>query len=183
MGETTLYSWSWPSGLQIAALANPTYGALKGTVVVGSNRQFTIDLIRAAEQGDGFDQTSSWRKLRTRFKELGFAAEPTLAGGFLQPPQLREALSGSLSHVAKLTTPINAAALRAEVEGELRRQGRPLTNEEIVPAYNAAYDRKIEEQEASLRRALSPMDAFRWGAFEAWTSPKGVKFRVAIEMR
>jgi hypothetical protein len=183
MGETTLYSWSWPPGFQIAALANPTYGALKGTVVVGSNRQFTIDLIRAAEQGDGFEQTSAWRKLRTRFKELGFAAEPTLAAGLLQPPLLREALSGSLSHVAKLTTPINSAALRAEVEAELRRQGRPLTNDEIIPAYNAAFDAKVEEQEASLRRALSPLDAFRWGGFEASTSPKGISFRVAVEFR
>lgn len=183
-GETMVYSWSWPPGLQVAALVNPTYAAVKGMVVVGSNRQFTMDLIRAADQADGFEQTSAYRKLRSRFKELGFAPEPTLAGGLLQPPQLREALTGSLVHVAKFTMPpINGPALRAEVESQLRQPGRPLSDKEIIEAYNAAVDRKVAEEEAALRRALSPLDAFRWGAFEASVHPKGIAFRVAIEFR
>jgi len=169
--------------LQIAALAAPTYAALKGMVVIGTNKEFTLQVIRSADQGDGFDQTSQYRKLRARLKELGFAAEPTLASGFLFPPQLREALGGSLIHIAKLTTTINGPALRAEVEAELRRQGRPLTDAEIVPAFNDALNRKVEEREAELRRGLSPLDAFKWAAYEASSAPNGITFRAALEFR
>ncbi len=183
LGETTVYSWSWPPMLPIATLAAPTYGALKGTVVIGTNKEFTLQLIRTSEQLDGFDQTSQYRKLRSRLKEMGFAAEPSLATAFLFPPQLREALGGSLIHIAKLTTTINGPALRAEVEAELRRQGRPLTEAEIVPEFNAALERKVEEREAELRRALSPLDALKWAAFEASATPSGITFRGALEFR
>jgi hypothetical protein len=183
VGGTMVYSWSWPPALQIASLANPTYAALKGTLVIGSNRQFTLDVIRAAEQGEGFEQTSAFRKLRSRMKELGMSTEPTVAGGLLYPPQLREALSGSLSHLAKLTTPINGPALRAELEADRRRQGQPLDEEEIRRAFNEAIDRKIDDKEAEFRRALSPMDAFRWAAFDASTGPKGIVFKLAVELR
>ena len=183
VGDTVAYSWSWPRGVKIADLANPTYAAVKDMVVIGSNKAFTLSLIRTAGQGDGFDQTSNYRKLRGRLKELGFSGEPTLAGGFLFPPQLREALNGSLSHVAKLTTPINSVQLRAEVEAELRRQGRPLTDAEIVPAYNEAFERKIQEEEAALRRLIAPLDTVKWAAFEAGTAPKGIAFRFVLEFR
>ncbi len=183
VGNTVAYSWSWPRSVKIADLVVPTYAALKDAVVIGSNKQFTLAAIRSENQGDGFEQTSTFRKLRTRWKELGFAAEPSLAGAFLLPPQLREALNGSLIHIAKLTTPINSAQLRAEVEAELRRQGRPLTDAEIVPAYNEAFERKIQEEEAALRRLIQPLDALRWAAFEASTTPKGIAFRGMLEFR
>jgi hypothetical protein len=184
VGDTVAYSWAWPPGLKIADLANPTYAAVKDMVVLGSNKAFTLSVIRTAGQGDGFEQTSNYRKLRGRLKELGFAEEPTLAGGFLFPPQLREALNGSLIHVAKLTmTPINSAQLRAEVEAELRRQGRPLTDAEIVPAYNEAFERKRQEEENVLRRLIQPLDTVKWAAFEANTSPKGIVFRFVLEFR
>jgi hypothetical protein len=185
LGVTTVYSWRWPEKtLPIATLAAPTYGSLKGMVVIGSNREMTIQLIRTAEQADGFEQTSQYRKLRTRLKEMGFSSEPSLASGFLFPPQFRESLSGSLIHIAKLTMPpVNGAALRAEVEAELRRQGRPLTDAEIVPMFNDIVKRQVEEEEARLRRALGPLDTFRWGAFEASTTPKGISVRAALEFR
>jgi hypothetical protein len=183
VGDTVAYSWSWPRGVKIADLASPTYAALKDMVVIGSNKAFVLSLIRTAGQGDGFEQTSNYRKLRSRLKELGFSGEPTLAGGFLFPPQLREALSGSLVHVAKLTTPINSAQLRAEVEAELRRQGRPLTDAEIVPAYNEAFERKIQEEEAALRRLIQPLDTVKWSAFEANATPQGVALRFVLEFR
>jgi hypothetical protein len=183
LGPTSVFSWSWPHMVKIADLANPTYAALKDSVVIGSNKAFTLEVIRTAGEGDGFEQTSRFRALRSRLKELELSTEPSLAGGLLYPPQIRDSLNGSLVHVAKLTTPVNGAALRAEVEAELRRQGRPLTDAEIGPAYNAAFDRKIDEQEAALRRALSPMDAVKWAAFEASSVPQGIKFRLAIEFR
>ena len=183
VGDTVAYSWAWPRGVKIADLASPTYAAVKDTVIIGSNKTFTLSVIRTAGQGDGFDQTSNFRKLRSRLKELGFSGEPTLAGGFLFPPQLREALNGSLIHVAKLTTPINAAQLRAEVEAELRRQGRPLSDAEIIPAYNEAFERKIQEEEAALRRLIQPLDTVKWSAFEANADPKGIAFRCVLEFR
>jgi hypothetical protein len=185
VGDTVAYSWSWPTKmLPMAALAVPTYAALKDAVIVGSNKQFTLAAIRTEGQGDGFEQTSVFRKLRSRWKELGFAAEPSLAGGFLLPPQLREALNGSLTHIANFTmAPINGAQLRAEVEAELRRGGRQPTEDEIGKAYNTAFDRKKEDEEAMLRRLIQPLDAIRWGAFEASTTPKGISFRAVLEIR
>ncbi len=183
VGGTVAYSWRWPKGAKIAGLAVPTYAALKDSVIIGNNKQFTLAAIRTESRGDGFEQTSAFRKLRSRWKELGFAAEPSLAGGFLQPPQLREALNGSLIHVARLTTPINSAQLRAEVEAELRRQGRPLTDAEVVPAYNKAFDAKIEEEEAALRRRIQSLDAVKWAAFDASTSAKGITVKLAVEFR
>lgn len=183
VGEVTVSSWSWPTSVQIAALLAPTYAATKGMLVIGSNEGFTTQVIRAAEQGDGLEQTSSWRKLRSRLKELGLSSEPSLAAGFLFPPQLRDALSGSLIHVAKLTTPINGAALRAEVMAELSRGGRPPAEEEIRKAFNDAIDRKIGDREAELRRMLTPMDAVKWMAYDAQSTPKGITFKFALELR
>jgi len=184
LGETTLYSWSWPPGLQIAALLNPSYAAVKGMVVIGSNKGFTTQVIRAAEQGDGLEQTSTWRKLRSRLKELGLPSEPSLAAGFLHPPQLRDALTGSLGHIAKLTmAPVNGAALNAEVVAELSRGGRKPSSEEIIRAYNEAIDRKVAEEEARLRRLLTPMDAVKWMAYDAQSTPKGIAFKFALEFR
>jgi hypothetical protein len=183
-GESTLYSWGWPDMLQIASLLKPSYAAVKGMVVVGTNKQFVRQLIQAAEQGDGMEQTSTFRKLRSKLKELGMSTDPSLAGGFLFPPQLREALTGSLSHVAKLTmTPVNGAALNAEVVAGLSRGGRTPTAEEINKAYNEAIDQKVADEEASLRRLLAPMDSIKWMAYDAQSDPKGILFKFALEFR
>jgi hypothetical protein len=184
VGESTLYSWGWPDGLQIASLLQPSYAAVKGMVVVGTNRQFVRQLIQAAEQGDGIEQTSTFRKLRSRLKELGMSTDPSVAGGFLFPPQLRDALTGSLSHVAKLTMPpVNGAALNAEVVASLSRGGRTPTAEEINKAYNEAIDQKVADEEASLRRLLAPLDAIKWMAYDAQADPKGIAFKFALEFR
>lgn len=184
IGESVLYSWAWPDGLQMAVLLKPSYAAVKGMVVIGTNKQFVRQLIQAVEQGDGMEQTSNFRKLRSKLKELGMSTDPSLAGGLLYPPQLREALTGSLSHVAKLTmTPVNGAALNAEVVASLLRGGRTPTPKEINEAYNAAVDQKVAEEEASLRRLLAPMDAVKWMAYDAQATPKGITFKFALEFR
>jgi hypothetical protein len=141
-------------------------------------------VIRTAEEADGMEQTSTFRKLRSRLKELGMTVDPSLAGGLLSPPQLRDALTGSLIHVAKLTMPpINGAALNAEVVAELSRGGRKPTEKEIVDEYNAAVDRKVAEEEVKLRRMLTPMDAIKWMAYDAQSTPKGIAFKFAVEFR
>jgi hypothetical protein len=184
VGDVTLNSWSWPEGLQINDLLSPTYGAVKDVLVLGNNPAFTMQVVETAASGAGFEETSEYRKLRKRMKEEGFGEDPALAGGFLFPPLLRASLDGTLPHLAKqiVFKTLNSAALRVEVEAELRRQGTP-TEIEIAKAHKEAVDRKIEEEEAALRRNLEPLNAIRWGAFEAQPSDRGIRVRAALEFR
>lgn len=188
VGDSTMYSWRWPNSLQsmqMNDLLRPTYAAVKDMVVLGNNVPFTEAVIRAAEQGGGMEETSVDRKLKSRLKELGMGGTPTLAGGLFYPPVFRESLDGLLLQIAKqmVFATLNGPALRAEVEADLRRQGRPLSDAEIGPAYNAAVDAKIQAQEASLRRLMRPMDSVKWAAFDASTTPKGIGFRFVMELR
>lgn len=184
VGEVTLNSWTWPEGLHINDLLSPTYGAVKDMVVLGNNVAFTTQVVETASSGAGFEETSEFRKLRGRMKEEGFAPEPTLSGGFLLPPVFRASLDGSLPHVAKQLVygTLNGPALRAEVESDLKRQGVP-SEADIVKAYNEAVARKVEEQEAALRRNLEPLNAIRWAAFEAQAGEKGIRIHAALELR
>ncbi|HLY75215.1 MAG TPA: hypothetical protein VKU80_13930, partial [Planctomycetota bacterium] len=184
VGDVTLNSWSWPDGLQINDLLSPTYGAVKDILVIGNNAAFTTQVVQTAAEGGGFEETSEFRKLRTRLKEEGFGADPSLACGYLLPPLVRASLDGSLHHASKqlIYQTLNGPALRAEVEGELRRRGTP-TEADIVRAYNEAIDRKIDEQESALRRNLEPLNAVRWAALEALEGEKGIRFHAALELR
>jgi hypothetical protein len=61
---------------------------------------------------------------------------------------------------------------------------RPDTDpDEVNKAYNAAVDRKVDEEEARLRRLLAPMDAIKWTAYDAQATPKGITFKFALEFR
>lgn len=185
VGEVTLNSWTWPDGLQINDLLSPTYGAVKDYLVIGNNAAFTTQVVQTAlEGGGGFEETSEYRKLKTRMKEEGFNADPSLAGGYFFPPLFRASLDGSLHHASKqlIYQTLNGPALRVEVETELRRQGTP-SEADIVKAFNEAIDRKIDEQEAALRRNMEPLNAIRWAAFEARAEEKGIRIRAAAELR
>jgi hypothetical protein len=184
VGDITLNSWSWPDGLQINDLLSPTYGAVKNFLVIGNNAAFTSQVVQTATEGGGFEETSEFRKLRTRMREEGFGTDPSLAGGFMFPAPFRASLDGSLHLASKqiIYQTLNGPALRAEVEGELRRHGTP-TEADIVKAYNEAIDRKIEDQESALRRNIEPLNAIRWAAFEAQGGEKGIRLRAALELR
>lgn len=186
VGEVTGYSWRWPNNIVgMNDLLRPTYAAVGDMFILGNNQAFTEEVIRTAAQGDGFEETSNFRKFRSRLKELGFTLSPGLAGGFLFPPLLRESLDGVLSQIAKqmVAASVNTASLRAEVETDLRRQKRPLSDAEINRAYLAAFDQKILDQETALRRMLQPIDSIRWVVFEAGAEPKGIWVRGALELR
>ncbi|HZE99315.1 MAG TPA: hypothetical protein VE981_20090, partial [Planctomycetota bacterium] len=58
VGDVVLNSWSWPEGLQINDLLSPTYGAVKGMIVLGNNAAFTEAVVKTAAQGGGFEETS-----------------------------------------------------------------------------------------------------------------------------
>lgn len=185
VGETTVYSWTWPGMFSWNDLLSPTYAMVKDAVIVGNNEAFTKAVIRTVDQADGLETTSNYRKLRARLKEEGFAAEPSLAGGMFYPPTFRESLDGVLTTAAKqmIYFTMNGAALRAEVIQDLSRGGRAPSEEEIGRAYNEAIERRISDQEAALRRIVQPMGAVRWAAYEANTGPKGISFRFAMEFR
>jgi hypothetical protein len=188
VGEVTLNCWSWPEALQggihLNDLLSPTYGAVKDVLVLGNNPAFTAQVVEAVASGAGFEETSEYRKLRKRMKEEGFGDEPTLSGGFLFPPLFRASLDGSLRDIAKqiVFKTLNTAALRTEVEAELRRQGTT-TEAEISKAFYAAEERKFDEQEAVLRRSLEPLNLVRWAAFEAQLGDRGIRVRAALEFR
>jgi hypothetical protein len=153
-------------------------------VVLGNNPTFTESVVRAAAQGGGFEETSQFRKLRTRLKEEGIGMEPALAGGFVFPPLIRASLDGILSNIARQTVyqTLNPQQHRAEVVEQLKRSGTP-SEPEIIKAYNEALDRKVEDQEAALRRSLDPLNAVKWGAFEAQVGDRGIKIKAALELR
>jgi hypothetical protein len=186
VGDVTLNSWSWPEGLQINDLLSPTYGAVKGVLVLGNNPAFTTQVVETVAGGGGFEETSEYRKLRKRMKEEGFGEDPSLAGGFIFPPLLRASLDGTLPHLAKQIVyayeKTHAAQIRAEVETELRRQGNA-SEAEIGKAYFEAIKRMKEEEEAALRRNLEPLNAVHWAAFEAQSGDRGIRVRAALEFQ
>lgn len=185
VGDVTMNSWTWPPGLQVNDLLSPSYAAVRDRFVLGNNVAFTESVIRAASQAGGFEETSQFRKMRSRLKEEGIGLEPTLAAGFLLPPLLRVSLDGIVIHVAKQLVygAVNGAQLRAEVIQALGTRNGPPAEADINKAYNEAIDRRLEEQEAALRRNLDPMNALKWGAFEARAAEKGITIRAAMEFR
>jgi len=185
VGDLTMNSWSWPDGLQVNDLLSPTYAGVGGYFVLGNNAPFTESVLRAASAGGGFEETSQFRKFRLRLKEEGIGTEPALAGGFLFPPLLRASLDGGIRSIAKQMAyaSVNGAQLRAEVIQSLGTRNGPPPEAEITKAYNEAVDRRIEDQDQSLRRNLDPMNALKWGAFEAKAAEKGITIRAALEFR
>lgn len=184
--DTTLYSWRWPEALEINDILRPTYAALKDAFVLGNNEGFTEQLVRTAAQGGGLETTSNHRRLLGRLKDTGFAAEPGIAGGFLWPPQLRESLDGLLVHVTRqmVAAELEPAKHRALVVAELKaRLGREPQEAEIVTEYNASFERFKVEREEALKDDLRALDFVKWLAFEANPSPKGIVFRLALELR
>lgn len=185
VGDVTMNSWSWPDGLQVNDLLSPTYAGVGEFFVLGNNAPFTEAVVRAAAAGGGFEDTTQFRKFRVRLKEEAIGLEPTLAGGFLFPPLLRASLDGGVRSIAKQMAyaSVNGAQLRAEVIQSLGSRNGPPSEADITRAYNEAIDRRIEDQDQALRRNLDPMNAVKWGAFEAKAAEKGITIRAAIEFR
>jgi hypothetical protein len=184
--ETTMLSWRWPEALEINDFLRPSYAPLKDAFVLANNRGFCEQVIRTASQGGGLDSTAGYRRLQTRLKELGFAAEPELAWGFLSPPQVRESLDGLLRHFARqrVYAGLDAAKHRAAVIAELKaRLGREPQESEITEAYNQGIERMKEEGEEQMKSEFRALESLKWMAFEARTETRGVRVKVLLELR
>jgi hypothetical protein len=184
--ETTMLSWRWPEALEINDFLRPSYAPLKDAFVLANNRGFCEQVIRTASQGGGLDATAGYRRLQTRLKELGFAAEPELAWGYLSPPQIRESLDGLLLHFARqrVYAGLDAAKHRAAVVAELKtRLGREPQEAEITEAYNQGIERMKEDGEEQLKSEFRALESLKWLAFEAGTENRGVRVKVLLELR
>jgi hypothetical protein len=183
--ETRMYHWRWPEGLDYNDFLRPSYAAIKGAFVFGNNLGFTEAVIRAAAQGGGLEDAANFRKLSAWLKEQGMAVDPSPAGGFISPPLFKESLDGLLVHIAKQMVYFtqDGPMLRAEIDADLRAQGRQADEAEIGRMFNEATERKKRDKEDALRANLRVMDSLKWVAFDTSATPKGIAFRLAVELR
>jgi hypothetical protein len=191
VGEVEMMTWKWPAGLQLGPVPlndvlRPCYAALADAVVLGNNSAFTEAVIdRAAGRAEGLLGQGFYQRAVETLRAHGMPAESPPAGAFLVLPSLRESLDGLLRILAAWIVygARDGAKVRAEIDAELRRQGRSASDEEIPGLFNAAMDRRKQEQEEVLRRNLRVLDAADWAAVQVVPSGSGLSIRVAVEFR
>lgn len=191
VGDVEMMAWKWPSGLLLGPVPfndvlRPCYAALPEAVVLGNNAAFTEAVIdRAAGRGEGLLDQGFYRRAMQVLRSHGLAAERLPAGIFILLPTLRESLDGLLRILAAWIVygAQDGPRVRAEIDAELRRQGRAASNEEILEMFNAAMERRKQEQEESLRRSLRCLDAADWIAVQVAPAPEGLQVRLALEFR
>jgi hypothetical protein len=191
VGDVEMMAWKWPSGLLLGPVPfndvlRPCYAALPDSVVLGNNAAFVEAVIdRAAGRGEGLLEQGFYQRAQQVLRGHGMPAGSLPAGIFILLPTLRESLDGLLRILAAWIVygAQDGPRVRAEIDAELRRQGRTASNEEILELFNAAMDRRKQEQEESLRRNLRPLDAAEWIAVQVAPSPKGLTVRLALEFR
>jgi hypothetical protein len=183
--DTTMYTWEWPKGLGVDNFLTPCFAALEGGFVFGNNLAFTESVIQASRGGDRFKGERLWRDLQAKLKAYGFASEPGAAGGWAFVPRIRESLDGLLPKLAEQV--FSASMTEREVgnalDKELNEQGRRVTNEERTRLFLEYRRQLVANQEEELRRALRILDPLTWAFFESQATPKGVTYRIAVELR
>jgi hypothetical protein len=191
VGDVEMMAWKWPSGLLLGPVPfndvlRPCYAALPDAVILGNNAAFTEAVIdRAAGRGEGLLEQGFYQRAVLALRGHGMPAESPPAGVFILLPTLRESLDGLLRILAAWIVygARDGPKVRAEIDAELRRQGRTASNDEILGLFNAAMDRRKLEQEESLRRSLRPLDAADWIAVQVAPTSGGLAVRVAVEFR
>ncbi len=180
VGEHTMWSFEWPRAMQVNDFLRPCFAAIPGAFVFGNNFSFTEAILRGAGE-EGGTSGIPVRKL----KEYGVAPEPGLAGGTLLLPALRESLDGPLSRIAVflVDASLNRPVLRAQLEAELRQQGRSLPGPEVDRLFYERIHNKERDQEAELRESLHVLDFMKWAAFSMEAGARGVALRVAVEFK
>jgi hypothetical protein len=182
VGEALLWSFRWPEGAQVNDFFRPCFAALPGVFVFGNNLRFTSAVLQeGAQAGSGGAGSVPDRKLR----EYGLVPEPALAGGFLLLPALRESLDGPIPKVAEylVDASLNRPQFRAQLDLELRQEGRRLPEAEIVKLFNDRIAAKERDKQDELRASLHPLDFMKWAAFSLHPGGKGAAFRAAIEFK
>jgi hypothetical protein len=180
VGDTLMWSFQWPESGQINDFARPCFAAIPEAFVFGNNFNFTQEILRNAAEGGG-RETAPARRLQ----EYGIAVEPALGGGHLLLPALRESLDGPIPWVSKflVEATVTGPAFRAQIEAELRQQGRSLPGPEIDKLFFERMRAKEEDQEEELRASLHVLDRMKWVAFSMRPGPKAVALRAAIEFQ
>lgn len=180
VGEHVMWSFEWPRAMQVNDFLRPCFAALPGAFVFGNNFSFTESILRGASE-EGGPAALPVRKL----KEYGISPEPALAGGYLLLPALRESLDGPLSRVAVflVDASLNRPQFRAQLEAELRQQGRSLPAPEVDRLFYERIHAKERDQEDELRESLHVLDFMKWAAFSMEAGPRGVSLRAALEFR
>ena len=180
VGDTLMWSWEWPRGMQVNDFLRPCFAAIPGAFVFGNNYGFTEAILRGA--GDDAGPTGVPVK---KLREYGIVAEPDLAGGYLLLPALRESLDGPLPRVASFLVDgtLNRPLFRAQLEAELRQQGRILPGPEVDKLFYERIRAMERDKEDELRESLHALDFMKWTAFSLQAGSKGVSLRAAIEFR
>ena len=184
--DTTMYSWEWPGSVQSwNDFLKPCFAGLEGLLVFGNNPAFTESVIQAARGGDRFEGERLWRDLQAKRKAYGFAPEPGAAGGWAFVPRMRESLDGLLPLLAEqmFSASMSEKQIGEALDRNLREQGRVVTNEERTRLFQEYRRQLVATQEEELRRALRVLDPLTWALFESQATPKGVTYRVLIELR
>ncbi len=191
VGDVEMMAWTWPGGLLLGPVPfndvlRPCYAALPDAVVLGNNEAFTRAVIeRSAGRVEGLTEQGAYRRAIEKLRGYGMPADPPPSGAFLFLPSLRESLDGVLRILAvqMVYAARDDARLRAEIEADLRRQGRTASSEEIVQLFNEAMERRKQDQEDRLRRNLRALDAAEWAAAQVVPSEGGVSVRAVLEFR
>lgn len=184
LGESEVFWVDLPDGAGVEGFMAPTWGATGDGLVFGNNVVFVKSLLGPA--GDLWSERRIGKRLKQRLKELGFAAEPGLAGGVLVPPLLRESLDGVLRWFAGVAAVPSETAFRAELEREWADQGKGGLPEG-GPGEGGKFDLYAEARRArveafgeDLRLRLRVLDAVRWMAFESGPVPDGASLKFAV---
>lgn len=179
-GDSLLWSFRWPEGAQVNDFFRPCFAAVPGAFIFGNNFKFTSALLRDAGS-EGAAGGVPARKLR----EHGVVPEPGLAGGYLLLPALRESLDGPLPQVAKFVVDasVSRVQFRAQLDAELRQEGRRLAEPEIVKLFNDRIAAMERDKEDELRAGLHVLDFMKWAAFSLHPGGKGAVLRAALEFK
>lgn len=186
VGDVDVYSWRWPEALEINDFLRPCYAALPGAVVFGNNVAFTETVIDAASGRSGaFDEEPAFRAALRKLKEYSAPGEGPPASGFIFLPALRASLDGLLPHIARsaVYSRTDNRKVRAEIEMELRRQGRTVPEPEIVRLFEAEIDRRKSEKEEDLRAWLRPLESLKWACWRVRPLEGSISLRWVVETR
>ncbi len=183
--DTVLYHWEWHGSLPIKDFLTPSYAGIPGGLVFGNNLAFTESVIHAAQGSASFQGERLWRDLQGRLRAHGFSAEPAAAGGFAFVPRLKESLDGLIPRAAEwiLSASLSEREIGDALDRELREQGRSVTPEERRLLFLERRERLVQAEEEELRRSLAVLDPLTWALFESQPAPKGVTFRLVVELR
>lgn len=180
IGDVKMWSFEWPRGMPVNDFLRPCFAAVPGAFVFGNNFRFTESILRGVGAEGGFEGIPG-KKLR----EHGIVERPSLAGGHLFFPALRESLDGPLPQVARFVVDaaLNRPQLRAQLEAELRQQGRTLPGPQVDELFYERIRNQERDKEDELRASLHALDFMKWGAFSLQPGGRGAQLRAAIEFK